>query len=702
MSADFNDTTPDAAKPQRESAENPHEMGLPRNDALERCLFDTAAAALFCLDADGRITRANKAFYRITGYSEGEVLGKSCPLCELGGTPACSAIRSDATPPDFQEAVLRAKSGEPLYVLRNCSRLRDNTDGLIAAIVSFIDISDYVKAREAAQEAQRAKHQFLAMISHEIRTPLNGIIGMTDLLFDTPLTPRQSEYAQNARVAADALLVLVNKLLDHARQEEEFLEPDEVRFSLHEIVNATVQAFAHAAHEKKLDLRLEMEPSTPDLLAADAPAIRQVLRHLLDNAIKFTDEGEVRVQVSAPEEDDFHARIRIAILDTGVGFAPEHQPHLLESFYLGDNSAARRHGGVGLGLPICRQLVERIRGELGAQPRQSGGSLFWFSFPCRRLEAREAQEFQRQVRDHPSRHILLVEDNPLNQHVTRSILERAGYECNLASSGREALLNLEQLEYDLVLMDCQMPVMDGYETTRKIRSLALPVSRVPIIAITAHGEKGERERCLEAGMNDFLVKPAAPEQLLHRVERWLSTPHRILTPMPQPCLSPPQTPPPPPPPPPSVAPVAVPGIETSRVSTKESASPTPPASSAPPAQLDLLLNAFGGNRVVLHKLLATFLQDGIGRIEKIHAALDANDSAAVHLHAHTLKGSALNLRAAALSEATLLIERLARQEKLDPIRPLLPALENEFEIVRRYLERVIAEDTNSTSPQTRE
>jgi PAS domain S-box-containing protein len=672
-----------AAETQRKNDEEQKEKALRREKALEHSLFDTAAAALLCLDAQGRIVRVNRALCRITGYSETELLGEPCPLCELGGGTACSAIRPDEPPPDSQEAVLRAKSGQPLHVLRNCSRVYGETGGLIAATVSFIDISEYVKAREDAREAEKAKHHFLAMISHEIRTPLNGIVGMTDLLFDTPLTPRQSEYAQNARVSADALLNLVNNLLDYTRQEEEFIETDEVRFSLHELVKTTVQGFAHAAREKKLDLRLELESSTPDLLAADAPSIRRVLKHLLDNAVKFTDQGEVRVSVTASNEDDSHSRIHIAVLDTGIGFAPEHQPHLIESFYQADDSASRRHGGAGLGLPICRQLVEHMRGELGAEPREAGGSVFWFSFPCRRLSAGEAEDFLRHAREHHPRRILLVEDNPLNQHVTRSILERANYECDLASSGREALQTLEQQEYDLVLMDCQMPVMDGYETTRKIRGRETTASHIPIIAITAHAMKGERERCLEAGMDDYLVKPAPPEKLLHRVERWLSEPGRPLTHparsfSPSPCASPPSTAPSPPP-----------SLD----------SPCGSPSPSPPAQLDQLLKAFGGNRGVLNKLLATFLQDAGNRLGKIHEAFETADAAAVQLQAHTIKGSALNLRAAALVEVAMQIERLARQEKLDEAHPLLPTLEREFETVRCYLETIIAEDSRPSSPQ---
>ena len=734
---------------------------------------------------DGLIEYANPKFYELTGYTEMEALGQNPKILASGSTPKSfykelwdTLLAGKVWHGEFLN---RKKNGELFWEHAAISPVKDPRGAITNFIAVKVDIteqklaqSEMEKARNAALELARMKSEFLANMSHEIRTPMNAIIGMTGLLQDTQLTPRQRDYVATISTAGEALLDIINDILDFSKIEAGKILLEKSDFDVRETLESTLDLLAPRAQAKSLELALAIAEGVPEAARGDAGRLRQILMNLVGNAVKFTERGEILVSAELERRDAGGPTLRFSVKDTGIGVPPETQKNLFSPFTQADASTTRKYGGTGLGLSISKRLTELMGGTIGVSSGPGAGSTFWFSLPFAEAETvparpdssalagvkalivddnaasreivrhhleawkmdasaaasadealeklgaavKEGAPFRLVVTDmqmpgkdgimlaaaikaapalagagvvmmtslgrdldaaeraacglsacvhkplrrtallaavttaltgrsapaqrqasaapgvrrprNPFR-VLLAEDNPVNQKVAFSQLERLGYECDLAANGMEVLEAVKRRPYDLILMDCQMPEMDGFQATAEVRRIEGDLRRTPIVAMTANALEGDREKCLAAGMDGYIPKPVRLEKLAEALAQWDTSLN-----------------------------AAVIG--------------------------DLKALAGDDNPAFLAELANTYLADLPGRLEAIGAAAAAKDAEALRQAAHSLKGSSGNMGAQRLQKLCLLLETAARNGALDEAPGLVADIGREAEATRAALE----------------
>jgi PAS domain S-box-containing protein len=523
-----------------------HEKLLKENSARYLAIVDTEIDAIIVVNHLGQVQSFNRAAEGIFGYSAAEIIGNSVGLLISEADQASrdgifSAFhrvgeRKIAGP--VREVAGKRKDGSTMPLELSIAKWRD-IDGhpCFTAIMRDVTLRNTQarelqeaievaqQARIEAESANLAKTEFLAVMSHEIRTPLTSISGFVDLLTRTGrLTRQQRRYIELVRTANVALLTIVNDILDFSKVEAGQVEIECRAFSLLALIHNTLAIARVAATAKSLLLEYSVDPGVPEWLMGDHARLRQVLLNLLNNAVKFTEAGSIAVNVRKESATDGRERIRFSVTDTGIGIPAAQQYRLFKKFSQVDSSISRQHGGTGLGLAICKRLVELMNGEIGVVSEIGKGSTMWFTAhlpSASKPEIEPNSEFTPEESDPGNARILVVDDLDTNREIVEAYLEDIGYQVGTVGSGVEAIRALGSERYDLVLMDIQMPIMDGVTATKHIRTMPHPIKDIPVIAMTGNVLPQQVRSYLDAGMNDHIGKPIERAQLYNNIRRWL-------------------------------------------------------------------------------------------------------------------------------------------------------------------------------------
>ena len=498
-----------------------------------RRIFENAHDAILIFDPETeRVLAVNQAACELYGFSREEFLEIS--LEAISKNPGLGKEHIDRTFREKSryrfETTQYTRDGRELWVEVNASTIR--FEGRTAILSLNRDLTERRRAeamrlaKEEAERANRAKSEFLANMSHEIRTPIGAIIGLAELVLNTELPEPSRDDISKLKSSAEALLHLIDDILDISKIEAGKLRLDAAPFSLEDVVSGVIDLLAPQAEAKGLRFGLEGGDVDGRLLG-DPARLRQILINLVGNAIKFTEAGRVNLEIRSEPVEKGLVSTRFTVRDTGIGIDSAARSRLFDPFTQADGSTSRRFGGTGLGLAICHRLAELMSGTIEVESTPDEGSAFTFTATFPRavgseLEASEtAAELPIAVRRRNGCRILLVDDHPVNRLIVLRQLKSLGYAAEAAVDGRQALAILTEKPFDLVLMDCQMPELDGYETTRRIRAGETHQVRIPIIAVTAHAMKGDREKCLASGMDDYVTKPIRSPELAAILDRWL-------------------------------------------------------------------------------------------------------------------------------------------------------------------------------------
>lgn len=654
-----------------------------------RSIFDHALEGMFQTSLDGEFLAVNKALVKILGYKSEDELKNNKKTIDFYTDPKerenlIKILNENGEVIDYR-LKLKRKDGSIISVRINDKLVVDEDDPNIKYYEGSIqDITEEVrldeekkqallalkeeklKSDELAKEAlalSRSKSQFLANMSHEIRTPMNGILGYLNLIQNESYQSQAelSQFVKNAKDSAESLLDIINSILDFSKIEAGKFELERINFDLISVIDESIVVVSTRAKEKELKIIKLIQKNIPTQLNGDPTRLRQIFINLLSNAIKFTEQGEIKIILRGEKEKGNQLKLYATVEDSGMGIPHSKMKELFQPFSQLDSSNTRKFGGTGLGLVICKEIVTMMDGEIWVESELGKGSKFHFTsrfgmqesdefvevLPILKVEKQEL-EVEAEVAK-PSEDIkrgrrrfklLLAEDNTVNQKVATRILNDAGYNVDPVGNGAEALKAVQNGNYDLVLMDVQMPEMDGFTATQTIRGIQGDKSKIPIIALTAHALTGDREKCLEIGMNDYITKPINSKELLKILDKWLS-----------------------------VQPVP----EEERPEPEEK-----------PVQQEIIfdLEHFEqismGNVEFQRDLLLTYLEDIPKRIERLEVYIKTNETQNAIREAHTIKGSSYSLGAKKLGDDALAIEIAAKREDLLTSRSKLTPLKISF------------------------
>lgn len=653
--------------------------------------------AISILQPDGTIVSVNDAFVQMTGYQPAEATGRAISELVYGPTSDAAAVaayhRALETGEELTQDVLQyRKDGRTYWVESSLIPVR-STDGELAQwIVIDTDITRRRETEEAlraakenAEKGSRLKSEFLANISHEIRTPMNAIIGMTELALATDLTEQQEEYLQTIRSSSDALLGLLNDVLDLSKIEAGKMELEEIDFDLRDLVHETVRTFSAKAREKGVALTAHLSDDLPRTVCGDPTKLRQLLTNLIGNAIKFTQKGEVTLTAEEQWHNDDEIALHFAVRDTGIGIPDEKLDEIFHAFRQSDATTTRQYGGSGLGLTISSELVRMMRGRIWVDSKPGNGSIFHFtiqlkkgaplSLPPKPPEPAETSQpetsrkpsgadWKSAPRVRPLR-VLIADDHAANRQLVRDVLRARGHSCTAASDGQEAVDAWRRDTFDVLLIDVQMPVMDGFQVTATIRKKEEATQgHVPIVALTAHAMAGDREKCLMAGMDAYLAKPLRPQKLVELIESVASLK------------------------PPGETATVTPPTEVDSQHTRK------PEAEGKQFDLNYALESLDNDINLLLGQMKFFLQDAPILLDQLKEAIAGSDARQLQLSAHRLKGMVARYGHQDAAATALELENKGKSGQLDGAGDLLQQLQPMVSSLTTAIEDYVSRQQN--------
>jgi PAS domain S-box-containing protein len=660
------------------TAKKKSEVALIESEEKFRNIFESFQDIYYRSDLRGRITLISPSLYEMSGYQPEEVMG-------------CSVVDFCIDPDKCRRSIyelfrkgklrnvelpLRIKDRRVIQSISNLRLVYDHQqkpiaiEGVVRDITELKKISEEaMRAKELAEKSLQVKQAFLANMSHEIRTPMNGIIGMIDLMMSTALNRRQQEYMDTIKKSSETLMHILNDILDLSKIEAGKMELNEAPADIQLVLDKVRALFLQQARSKGNQFEIQREADVPRYLMLDETRLIQIISNLTSNAIKFTEQGQIRLRLEVLEQNNDEYLLKLSVHDTGIGIAPTDQLRLFQTFSQLDNSFSKAYAGTGLGLAISKELCKLMQGDIGVSSTKGQGSVFWFSFKAKALATMPYFEVDEQPEETPTfleqlkaraPHILVVDDNAVNRKVAGEILKHAGCVVSQAAGGQEAIDLLEQGQtFDLILMDIQMPDMDGVVATQRIRKLAL-LNTPPIIAMTAYSMKEDREKFLNQGLDDYLPKPINAQALVTKVQTYVLDQLSILQ-------------------------EATGAVESGPSTIIEDLPSRLPDEVVDPAIITQL-SKYGGLHLV-QETLEEFEQETLQLIEQSENALSQRDYPEALRHLHTLKGNAGTLGINALAFSAQQLESLLKTQQYEKITKTWLELKENFNKFRAYYQQ---------------